>query len=123
MLRERTIAEPPAIVEEVIDADLVAQLRLGAVFGLSMAETTRRLLEQIVTSGTLTEEGAVRAPLSWLPFRTMANRRRIDRLVAMRFVWREGSTLHPTVAGVGAVLPFHRAITDTTWLRQFQQPR
>jgi len=122
MLRRTTAAEPPAISENTVDADLVAQLRLGAVFGLSMAETTRRILEQIVTSGTMTEEGAARSRTSWVPFRTIANRRRIDHLVAMRFVWREGSILHPTVAGVGAVLPFHRAITDTTWLRQFQQP-
>lgn len=123
MLGERTSTKTPPTADDTVDADLIAQLRLGAVFGLSMAEATRRMLEQIVTSGTMTEEGAVRIRPSWVPFRTIVNKRRIDRLLAMRFIWREGPILHPTVAGVGAVLPFHRAITDTTWLRQFQQPQ
>lgn len=104
--------------EGAIDQDLIAQLRQGAVFGLSLAGATREVLKRIVMS-SVEPEDASRLRRSWRPFRRTADRRRVDRLVAMRLVRRDGDTLRPTVAGVGAVVPFHRAITDTSWLRRF----
>ena len=113
-----TEAGPGPDPAPAVDPDLVAQLRRGASLGRPMSGSTRALLERIVMAGA-EAEGTARLRRSWCPFRRAADRRRVDRLVAMRLVRRDGNTLRPTVAGVGAVVPFHRAITDTSWLRRF----
>ncbi|MDR6868927.1 hypothetical protein J2Y69_003553 [Microbacterium resistens] len=87
------------------DTRLVSELRRGSTFGRTLTQPMRDLLDSLVVPELVREESIIDAGHTLDPFRRVRNRNRINRLIAMRFVRRDGGFLRPTIAGIGAIRP------------------
>ncbi|MDR6868928.1 hypothetical protein J2Y69_003554 [Microbacterium resistens] len=94
-----------------IDSAVLSELRRGSTFGRTLTQPMRDLLDSLVVPELVREESIIDAGHTLDPFRRVRNRNRINRLIAMRFVQREGEYIRPTIAGIGAVRPL-AAVSD-----------
>lgn len=101
---------------ERLDATIDRELRRGEVGQQVLRSQRRDLLRSIVERELVHSQPPSEATLYVLrrpsgPFRATLFRRRLDWLIAHRFVRRERDLLRPTVAGIGAVRPMREVGT------------
>ncbi|WP_424937386.1 MULTISPECIES: hypothetical protein [Bacteria] len=105
-LRPSRSAQTPA---QSIDAEVLTELRRGSTFGRTLTRPMRELLNMLVADEATPEQNVLGGGHPLVPFRRARIRNRVNRLIAMRFVHREGGNLRPTIAGIGAVRPLSTA--------------
>jgi len=102
---ERSAQKPT----QSVDAEVLTELRRGSTFGRTLTRPMRELLNMLVADETTPEQVLLEGGHVFDPFRRARIRNRVNRLIAMRFVSREGGNLRPTIAGIGAVRPLSTA--------------
>ena len=106
--QEAAQAQSPAPAQSV-DAEVLTELRRGSTFGRTLTRPMRELLNMLVADETTPERVLLEGGHVFDPFRRARIRNRVNRLIAMRFVSRDGDNLRPTIAGIGAVRPLSTA--------------
>ncbi|ALJ19602.1 hypothetical protein [Microbacterium sp. No. 7] len=85
-----------------LDASIERELRTGWTFSASVPDGSRRVLALIVEREGVSEEEVIASERRL----RLWTRRRIEQLVSMRLVRRDGDLLRPTLRGTALVRPF-----------------
>lgn len=94
-----------AVLDLSIDEELVRGDRRGVELSQALSSLLAVIVNHVLESGTaLSERALLDGVRSRRPFAAGRNRNRLESLIGMNLVRRDGADVHATVAGISAIL-------------------